>query len=629
MKKLFTKPLLSAIISFAFLAIGLAVPLQIEAATITQKIDRRLELKGDHVQVQETINTTVQDGFIILAGQEIIFRVFNPIINDTRAQEKINITLPSVKLTYGGVPLPFTTEIDGQDILIKAKYPSSVTGKDKTIVITYNSYALTSKTGAVYDMYIPSFSKDFEFESEKLSLGINTTVVIPKRFGDINFVTPEVEVTENESNRIMKFTREDLTGVIAWVQIGTTQYYEFEIMQPYNASGDTGLFENEYELLIPRDIDAGPLEQRVFYSDISPTPEHIRQDEEGNLIATFKLPSNDKGTIILRGYIEVRDNKNPAIENAGQLSDIPPDILGAYTAGAEFWEVQAPDIQSVANQLKGDRTDVYEIMTTTYSYVVDLIDYSEVKRFGINERQGALKTLQGGAAVCMEYSDLFIALMRAQGVPARAAFGYGYDPRTTNGVDTAHQWAEVYIPNLDEWVLVDTTWGETGTEIVGGDLNHFYKYVAARSPQDPAPVSVKFFGNLGEIPEEDFVITAIEAPPKLSGERKFLTQPQLLEEYFYTDPDSNPITAFINRFTKTASNFNAQVDAALLNDYGVEDGNRRQLLRLSIYVLPFLIFLILMLLWMAINNRRAMEQAQKQQPASKAANISYSQGRPL
>lgn len=609
MKKLLRQTLLTTISTLAIGLFSLSLPVIVFAATIDQDINRRLELKGDYVKVKETINTKVQDGFVILAGQEIVFRVFNPIINDDNAQQKINLTLPSINLTYGGAPLDFTTEIDGQDILIKARYPLSVTGKDKEIVITYNSYALTSKTGAVYDMYIPSFSKDFEFETEKLSLSIDTTVVVPKRFGDINFVTPEGKIKENDTNRVITYTREDLTGVISWVQIGTTQYYEFEIIQPFSASGDSSFFENEYEILIPRDIDAGPLEQRVFYSDISPNPEYVREDEEGNLIATFKLPSNEGGTIIIRGYIEVRDNKQPEISNAGSLSDIPASILGAYTGSAEYWEVEAPDIQQVASELKGDKTDVYNILETTYSYVVDLIDYSEVKRFGLNERQGALKTLQGGAAVCMEYSDLFIALMRAQGVPARAAFGYGYDPRTTNGVDTAHQWAEVYIPTLEEWVLVDTTWGETGSAIVGGDLNHFYKYVAAKSPQEPAPVSVKFFGDLAPLSEEDFTISAASEPPTLTGGRSFMSEEQLLEEFKYSNPDDNPITAFISRFGTAAGDFNTRVDSILLENYGVEDGTRRQLLRLAIYVIPFLIFLILMLLWMSINNRKAHEAA--------------------
>src|SRR5262249_16924543 len=152
-----------------------------------------------------------------------------------------------------------------------------------------------------------------------------------------------------------------------------------------------------------------------------------------------------------------------------------------------------------------------------YQYVVDKIDYSEVKRFGLNTRQGALKTLEGGAAVCMEYSDLFIALMRAEGVPARAAFGYGYDSRATSGVDTAHQLAEAYIPKLGQWVGVDTTWGENGPAIIGGDLNHLYRHVAVVDPNTPAQVSVQFFGQTPEGSDEKFAITAEAQAPDVAG----------------------------------------------------------------------------------------------------------------
>ena len=55
----------------------------------------------------------------------------------------------------------------------------------------------------------------------------------------------------------------------------------------------------------------------------------------------------------------------------------------------------------------------------------------------------------------MEYSDLFLTLARAQGIPARAAFGYGYDARIGENQQDAHQWVQVYLPGMKEWLSID------------------------------------------------------------------------------------------------------------------------------------------------------------------------------
>src|SRR5690606_15061332 len=131
---------------------------------------------------------------------------------------------------------------------------------------------------------------------------------------------------------------------------------------------------------------------------------------------------------------------------------------------------------------------------------------------GINTRQGALKTLRGGAAVCMEYSDLFIAIMRAMGIPARGAFGHGYsaiDYYSTQDNTINHQWAEVFVPGINSWIPVDTTWGENGPALIGGDLNHFYSHVATINPNSPSLTEVTFYGFM-DIPDRETEIEAVE-----------------------------------------------------------------------------------------------------------------------
>jgi len=213
----------------------------------------------------------------------------------------------------------------------------------------------------------------------------------------------------------------------------------------------------------------------------------------------------------------------------GKLSEITQDFQSQYLSPAKYWEVNNSKIQSQAKQIRGTQTNVYDITTQTYEFVVNRIDYSDVKRFGINERQGAVKTLEGGAAVCMEYSDLYLTLMRAQGIPARAAFGYGYDPKLSSSSQESHQWVQVYAPALDEWVSVDVTWGENGPALIGGDLNHFYTHVASKSPNDPPGIASSGFGNL-DLESAEYKIDVLSSLPN----EDFLTSSELLEKYPYT-----------------------------------------------------------------------------------------------
>jgi hypothetical protein len=65
----------------------------------------------------------------------------------------------------------------------------------------------------------------------------------------------------------------------------------------------------------------------------------------------------------------------------------------------------------------------------------------------------AVAVLEAGAGDCNEHTVLFVALARAQGLPARIAVGLVY----LDGVFFYHAWPEVW---LGEWVAMDPTFGE-------------------------------------------------------------------------------------------------------------------------------------------------------------------------
>jgi transglutaminase-like putative cysteine protease len=65
----------------------------------------------------------------------------------------------------------------------------------------------------------------------------------------------------------------------------------------------------------------------------------------------------------------------------------------------------------------------------------------------------ALEVLESRSGDCNEHTQLFIALARAAGIPARGAAGLAW----VDGKFYYHAWPEVY---LGTWVAVDPTFGQ-------------------------------------------------------------------------------------------------------------------------------------------------------------------------
>lgn len=501
---------------FISLILLFAFPISASAQILDKDFNRNYTVTDEFVSISETKSFSITNpSYFISEGSFESFTIFFPIKNDPEAENKKAKTLESITISDSyGRNLSFDTlEQNEASVVIGVKFPQNIVySQSYTLSLNYNAYGLLVNTGNIRDVYIPAFSENYVFSNEQYIETVKTSIRIPKNLGEINFVSVPHLLEETESETVVTIDSANLVGNPAWIQVGTTQYYSFELTQPYDKTTQIPFYMNTITFPIPRNIVSGPINQKVYFESFSTKPSRIYKDEEENLIAEFKIPANQTSEVKINGYVEITQTPNFSKDNWGNISDI--QMKNALNE-SEYWEVNAAEIVQTAKDLKTSDS-VYEQTLKTYNFVIDKIDYSTVKRFGLNERQGALKTLEGGAAVCMEYSDLFITLMRAQGIPARAAFGYGYstldyDSSENNTVN--HQWAEVYAPSLDTWVSIDTTWGDGGLELIGGDLNHVYFHVASQSPIVPSSTAIKYLGSLNEIPEKSTSVVAIEQIP--------------------------------------------------------------------------------------------------------------------
>ncbi|MEP6620416.1 MAG: transglutaminase-like domain-containing protein [bacterium] len=111
-------------------------------------------------------------------------------------------------------------------------------------------------------------------------------------------------------------------------------------------------------------------------------------------------------------------------------------------------EVNNPDIVALAHRLRGTDTDPRIVAERINKWVYD----SLTKKFTVGV-PSALTTLRARSGDCNEHTQLYVALARAAGIPARVATGLAL----LDGKFYYHAWPEIW---LERWVAVDPTFGQ-------------------------------------------------------------------------------------------------------------------------------------------------------------------------
>ncbi len=389
-----------------------------------------------------------------------------------------------IRAFENNVQLPLSTETAGSETKITVTFSQPVVGKGKerSFTIEYQDARVATKNGQVWEITIPKVEDIDKYDKYELSL------LVPNTFGQPAYISPQPMNTTGHGEFIVHyFSKERLreSGVVAGY--GSFQVFEFELAyhlrNPHRNLGET-------EVALPPDSAF----QRVFYTSINPSPRTMRIDEDGNWLALYRLKSNETLDITAHGAVQLFATPQEFYPNT------TPD-LNRYLAPSTYWQTQDAQIAALAQELKTPR-EIYNYVVRTLSY-----DYSRVRENV--ERLGAAGVLANPqAAICMEFTDLFIALARAAGIPAREVNGYAYteNPQIqplSLVADVLHAWPEYWDENREIWVPVDPTWGNTtgGVDFFSKlDLAHFAFVVHGKDPEQPYPAGSY---KLAENPQKD------------------------------------------------------------------------------------------------------------------------------
>lgn len=539
------------IIALALIIFPLLPAQKVLATDIDVSIDLTFSVDAEgemHIKQVRTIKNN-SSRFYIKADSSETFIISSFKIRSETSEESLDNVARNIQLTdLAGTDLNPSIEKLEDSIKLTVPYGLNLNkNQTKTFVLEYDNYELVEKTGNIWNAYVPPLAEDYNkivtAENGSTSqTNYSVSLELSKSLGQPNFVLPEPENTYDLTDFTnYVFDPSSLVEQTAWVQIGNRQFYSFTIVQPVSSVTNlkSKVFNTWYDLLLPRESDSG--NQKVYFESISPEPMYIKQDEEGNVTARFTFSSEDNTEIVVKGFITSNITDKISKEDVGNVGDI--DLTKFYAtveneelsfrdllSSQKYWEVDASEIQSNAAELKSDLTNALELLLVDYNFVTEKVDYDNLKTGINNTRQGAINALHGESSVCMEYADLLITLLRAQGIPARASFGYGFDPKAESDSEEGHQWVEAYLPNIG-WVAVDPTWGDTGRKsYIGGDVDHALWYVAAKDVETPSPVVKYSISDTGAVSPPRFEIQAQESVNLES----LTTLDELLSQYKYT-----------------------------------------------------------------------------------------------
>lgn len=372
-----------------------------------------------------------------------------------------SITGVSASDPDGALAPQVTKTNDGHNIEVAFNKRVVGLGNTLTFNLSFDTPDVAEKQGRIWEINIPGLSKQDEFSS------FNVHVRVPPSFGPPTYIKPA------QADNSLDFTKETLGKSGISIAFGDAQIYSFNLSYRLK---NPNLFPVKTEIALPPSTNY----QDVFIEDINPPPLNVIEDKDGNWLAQYYLAPSEKKEIIVRGNAEISLHPKKQI--------LTEEDRAEYLKEKPYWQTTDLKIKELGQTLKTPFA-IYQYVMKTLQY-----DFSRVSEN--KPRLGAKGSLDNPAsAVCLEFTDLFVALARAAGIPAREIDGFAYTQNEKQRPlslvkDILHAWPEYYDETLQTWVMVDPTWGNT----TGGvdyfttlDFDHFAFVIKGRNSNYPVP----------------------------------------------------------------------------------------------------------------------------------------------
>lgn len=360
-----------------------------------------------------------------------------------------------------GTIIPVLQKTD-EGYIIELPFRKKVVGKNNTLqaVLLFDTNDITQREGEIWEVNIPGIANPNDFSD------FTVMVKTPAFLGSPTYSKPQ------QTTPTLRFTKKDLGKAGVSLAFGKNQHYAFSL--DYHLK-NSNVFPIKTEIALPPSTNY----QDVVLESIHPKPQAVRKDPDGNWLAEYVLLPTKSLTVQVKGTVAVFLHPKKVA--------ITQDEITRYTKEQPYWE-QSESIKKTAKELQTPRK-IYDYVRRHLTYDFERVTLGK-KRLG-----AAYVAEHKESAVCLEFTDLFIALARAAGIPAREVDGYAYTQNTTQRPislerDILHAWPQYYDFDLETWVMVDPTWGNTtgGTDYFDTfDFDHITFAIKGDSSEYPIP----------------------------------------------------------------------------------------------------------------------------------------------
>ncbi len=148
--------------------------------------------------------------------------------------------------------------------------------------------------------------------------------------------------------------------------------------------------------------------------------------------------SSDSGIVVSTAARRIPENSTVQLPVSGTE-------FAQYLTATPQINSKAPQIIALGKQIAGEDKDGRSVARKIGEWTHQNLKWKKVQ-------SDAVETLASREADCLEHSELYVALARSLGLPARVVSGAAL----SGGSFGAHAWVEVY---LGKWVEIDPTWG--------------------------------------------------------------------------------------------------------------------------------------------------------------------------
>lgn len=378
--------------------------------------------------------------------------------------------ISSIETTSNGKSIEHASSKQKGQTSIGVSFAEPVVGEGKSneLIIRYTDSDLALISGKVLEINIPKLADEAHYDRYQLELRV------PELFGHPTRISPSTfTLTQDGDYNVLTF--HDSTTQAVSAIFGNKQVFDLRLNYYLNNPTSQNALT---QITLPPET---PL-QKVNYRNLEPMPASVKEDQDGNFIATYEIPANNSYNVELLAQILLTLSTDSLVPTT--------PVLPEHLDEQKFWESTAPVITEANQNLNS--------IKSIYDFTVNELNYTKKPLTQNFTRLGAVATLaesNKNDATCQEFTDLFITLARAKQIPARRMIGVAYtnneELRPSNlNADILHTWPEYYNHELNSWTAVDPTWEDT----TGGidyfnhfDLNHIVLAINGVSSTLPYP----------------------------------------------------------------------------------------------------------------------------------------------